>query len=220
VRHIHPLQPLAVILLVVVFFYLRRKKPAAPPALGRAAKGLEPRAAVEKPVKPPKPPKPPMPEEPPEVAFMNLRRRALEATPESVGLAGLLADDEPYGLLMEIGMPGSVVTLACSAAGDASLYYQTGGGMVGGIGHDGVRRLAKEFVAAARGALSRMAPAPDQPLPDPDRVRFYALTPRGIFTAEMDRQDLGETESEFSSLFYGGQEIVARMRQVLAQRAG
>jgi hypothetical protein len=50
-------------------------------------------------------------------------------------------------------------------------------------------------------------------------VRFYALTPRGTFTTETDRETLGESQSELSALFSSGQEVVAQMRQVQAQRA-
>ena len=42
------------------------------------------------------------------------------------------------------------MTLACFGDGDASLFYKTGGGMVGGIGHESVRKAAKELTVLAR----------------------------------------------------------------------
>jgi hypothetical protein len=206
-RHIHPLQPISMIILILVFLYLRKKKQAAAAAKDGPA---TPRAAVVRPVKP---------EQPPEVVYANLRRKALEATPEVVGMAGSLQEGEPYGALMEMGISDSVVTLVCFADGEASLYYKSGGGMVGGSSHDRVRKAAKEFTGLAYKALPLMTPAAEHPVPADDKVRFYALTPQGTFTTETDRQALAEPGNPLSALFYGGQEVVSQMRQVQAQRA-
>ena len=208
-RHIHPLQPISMIILILVFLYLRKKKQAATAA---KAGPVTARPAVVKTVKP---------EQPPEVVYANLRRKALAATPEIVGMSGSLQEDEPYGALMEMGISDSVVTLVCFADGEASLYYKSGGGMVGGSSHDSVRKAAKEFTGLAHKALPQMTSAPggDHPLPSDDKVRFYALTPQGIFTTETDRQALAEPGNPLSALFYGGQEVVTKMRQVQAQRA-
>lgn len=207
-RHIHPLEPIAVIVLIVILVYIKKKRD--PKVSEKGAKAAETRAAVVKPVKV---------EEPPEVVYMRRRKQALETLPGSLGSAGDVREDEPYGLVMEMGISSSVVTLACFANGDAGLYYQTGGGMIGGIAHDNVRKAAQEFVALAPKAMAGMSPATDHPLPDPDTVRFYVLTPRGTFTTQTDREALAEPGNELAPLFYSGQEVVAQMRQVQAQRA-
>ncbi|HJX26507.1 MAG TPA: hypothetical protein VJ885_01235, partial [Thermoanaerobaculia bacterium] len=137
-RHIHPIQLIALIILIVVFIYFKRKSapPSQSPGKG-GGKSREPRTVATRPVKP---------QDPPEVVFANLRRRALESTPDSLGLSGI-GENEPYGAVMDMGIADSVVTLACFADGDAGLYYQTGGGMKGGGAHENVRKAAKEFVA-------------------------------------------------------------------------
>lgn len=214
-RHIHPIQPIAVILLIIALIYFKRK--SGPPAQGpgKGGKPGEPRPPVTKPVKP---------QDPPEVVFANLRRRALDSTPESLGLS--VGEKEAYGAVMDMGIADSVVTLACFADGDAGLYYQTGGGMKGGGAHENVRKAAKEFVALAEKTLPFMSQLPGQtpspanslPLPEPGRVQFFVLTPRGAYAADMDREALGG-QSEFSALFYSGQEVAAQMRQVQQQRS-
>jgi hypothetical protein len=209
-QHIHPLQPIAVIVLIVVFIIYRRKTAAQNPS-AKAAKAQVAVSEVRK--------RPEKLEQPPEVVYAKLRQEALSMTPESLGQAGQVHNDEAYGVAMEMGMGTSVVTLACFADGDARLYYKTGGGMIGGGGHERVRKAAKEFVLLAQKALPGMAPTTDFPLPETDRVRFYALTPGGAYTVETDRQDLGEASSELSALFYSGQEVVTEMRQVQEQRA-
>jgi len=206
-EHMHPIQGIGVVFLAVVLWYIRREKMAAKgPAKG--SPGAQPR--VERPAKP---------VEPPEVVYANLRRRAFETSPQSLGQAGDVGENEAYGLIMEMAIADSVLTLACFADGDAGLYYKSGGGMKGGGAHENVRRAAKEFLVLAQKALPRMTRAMDTPLPEPGQVRFYALTPKGILTTEVDRESLSESQSPFASLFYSGQEVVTQMRQVQAQKA-
>jgi hypothetical protein len=208
-KHIHPLQPIAVIVLIVVLIYFRKRQTAGAPGAAAAKTVQTPRAAVQKTVKV---------QEPPEVVFSKLRQQALETPRETLGLPGEPQENEPFGLIMEMGIAESVVLLACFANGDATLCYQTGGGMVGGIAHDTVRKAAREFVGLAQKVLPRMARVANHPLPGSGRVRFHVLTPRGVHAAEVDREDLGESHA-LSPLFYAGQEVVAQMRQVQAERS-
>ncbi len=202
--HIAPWQPVAVILLTIIYLYMRwkKKQAEAPPQFGKWDGRTKPAAAK--------------PKESPEEAFMKLRKRALETSALNVGLDP--KSTEPYGLVMEMGIQQSVVTLVSFADGDASVYYKTGGGMVGGIAHETVRKVAKAFVALAPKALPKMVRTTDFPLPGADRVRFYILTPQGVFSTETTRQNLTNPKTELGALFYSGQEVVAEMRQVQEQK--
>ncbi|HVT16360.1 MAG TPA: hypothetical protein VHQ90_09315 [Thermoanaerobaculia bacterium] len=221
-QHIHPWQIVALIILGAYLVYARRKRiPEAgargPGAAARAKTGQAPRAEARATAAAAR--QAARPVQTPEETYMDLRRQALDADPARLGLAGDEAPGEPYGVLMEMGMSNSVVTLACFADGDARLFYKTGGGMIGGISHDSVRKVSKDLVALARKAAPRMIRTTNHPLPGPDRVRFYVLTVGGVLTTETSRQALGERQSELSELFQGGQEVVARMRQVGEQKA-
>lgn len=195
--HIYPWEVIIVIALVAIVLYVRRQQGLSSGAITPKRKGGK---------------------ETPEDAYMRLRYQALTTIAARLGLPGELKPNDPYGALMEMGIPKSVVTLAAFADGDARLYYKTGGGMVGGISHESVRRAAQEFVGLSRKVLGRMTKVSEYPLPEPDRVRFYVLTPRGVFTTETDRQRLGETASDLSTLFRSGQEVVTQMRQVQENR--
>jgi len=204
--HVNPVIFTLTVILIIVFVYMQRKKKLA--AAGSAPKPKTgPPVVREKPVKV---------ERPPEEVFQELRRKAFATDPTSLNIN--VQENEPYGALMEIGL-SSIVTLVCLANGDASLYYQSGGGMTGGGGHEAVRRTAQQFVGLAQKALPLMSPADGQPLPEPEGVRFYALTPKGVLTAQTHREDLSDPHSELGALFYCGQEVVTQMRQVQAQRA-
>jgi len=210
-KHIHPLQPIAVIVLAAILWYMKKKSaPAAKPGPG----GGEPRAASSQGA-----PRVPKASRTPEEVYMSLRDAALQKAPEQLFLPDGLKPQEPYGALMEMAIPNDVITLACFADGDAGVYYKTGGGMKGGGSHENVRRAAKQFVALSHKALLRMTMTDDHPLPEAEKVRFYVLTPKGTFTTEAHRQTLGGVENELSALFYGGQEVVAQMRQVQEEKA-
>ena len=204
-RHIHPLQPIILIILIVAMYYFRKQQKAKDG--GAAAGPGEPRAAVTRPIKEQKSP---------EAVYMDLRQKALQRMPGSLDVE--LQESQPYGLVMEMDMSSSVVTLACFIDGDAGVYYKTGGGMKGGIGHETVRNASREAIALTESVLPRMIPTTNFPLPGADRVRFYVLTPQGIFTTETSRQSLSE-QSALSPLFYAGQEVVSQMRLVQEQRA-
>lgn len=207
-KHISPIQVILLAIMIAVLIYFKRKSsPKLPTAGGKEA---TPRAVASR--------ERPKTSEPSEAVYLSMRQRALETTPESLGSAGNVKDDQTYGVLMEMGMPGSTLTLACFANGDASLYYQNGGGMMGGLAHEPVRNAVKDFMGLAQKTLPRMSRTTSLPVPGLGRVRFYALTPRGILTAETDRETLGQPQNEFGPLFYSGQEVVTQMRQVQGQR--
>jgi hypothetical protein len=206
--HVNPYIFTLTVILIIIFVYMQRQKKLAQGPKPKPGQGLRPAA--------PAAPKPPKPERPPEEVYQDLRRKAFATDPMSLGVN--VQENEPYGALMEIGL-SSIVTLACFANGDASLYYQSGGGMTGGGGHESVRKTAQQFVGLAQKALPLLSPADGQPLPEPEGVRFYVLTPKGIFTTQTHREDLADPQSELGALFYCGQEVVTQMRQIQAQRA-
>lgn len=209
--HVNPIEFILTVALIIVFVYLRKKKQGQG---GRKPGGF---GAFGSPPPAPPPPRPAKPAKPPEEVFMDLRKRAFALDPSSIGLN--VQADEPYGGLMEMGLPTTIVTLACFANGDASLLYQSGGGMTGGGVHEPVRKASQVFVSLLEKALPLMSPSTDQPLPEPETVRFYALTPRGLLTVQTDREALSDPESALTKLFYGGQEVVTVMRQIQQQRS-
>lgn len=207
--HVNPVILTLTVILIVVYVFLRRKR--------NLAEGkTKPRKTSASAAPAPRPPKV---EKPPEEVFMDLRGQALETPAETVGMTGQFGSDEPFGAIMEMWLADSVVSLASFANGDASFVFKTGGGMMGGGVHEAVRKAAQKFVALAHKAWSAMTPAGGvYPLPDQGKVRFYLLTPREVVTAETDREALGDAGSPLAALFYGGQEVMAQMRQVQEQR--
>jgi hypothetical protein len=199
--HIYPWEVIAIILLVAGLIYFRRKN--APQTTRDPVTGRKVAVKVER---------------TPEEAYMDLRRQAIETDPKRLALPGERKPEDVFGVVMEMGISSSVVTLACFADGDARVYYKTGGGMIGGVSHENVRAASRDLVARAQKAQGRMIKTTTYPTPADDRVRFYVLTGRGVLTTETSRQALGERQGELSALFTSGQEVVAQMRLVEEQR--
>lgn len=200
----HPIQPILVAILAAVLYYLRRKSAAD----SSSKSGSKSPAATTT------APKPGKPKDTPELLHQRQRQQALKVKREALGLPALPADsDELHGLLMEMQIAGSVATLACFANGDAILLSQAGTGLSAGARRENVREAVRQAIALAQQAFPRMTPATTQPLPGADQVRFYALTPRGVFGVDTDRATAGQPSNALSPLFYAGQEVVSQMRK-------
>lgn len=145
----------------------------------------------------------------PAAAMKGLRDRILVSSPQEVGLSGEDAKAEVWGVLMEMALPAGVGTVVSVRDGTASLYTNTGGGVLGG---HSAREQAKQFVAEAAKHLARMKPVKTFPYPEVGRVRFYALTQDGVFTAEAGEEELMTERHALSTLFRAGHEVLAGLR--------
>jgi hypothetical protein len=140
----------------------------------------------------------------------GLRLRVLEAPPEEIGLSD--AGDEPFAVLMDIGLDRATATLFAASTGDASIYLSSGGGVIGGYAHENVRAAAKALVTEAAQHLSRMQRVSEFPCPAAGNVRFYVRTREAIYAAEAADSALGEKADALWPLFYAGQEVLTQLR--------
>jgi hypothetical protein len=115
--------------------------------------------------------------------------------------------------LMETGHPGAVVTLVMVLDGTTSLYFSSGGGIIGAGAHPEVAMATRNFIQAAGESTPLMQPTKTFPLPRPSHTRFYVLLGSGIFSAEALEQDLGHHRHALSPLFHLGHAVIAMVRQ-------
>lgn len=117
------------------------------------------------------------------------------------------------GVLMETGYPQGIVTLVALADGTASLYFSSGGGVLGGGEHPAVAQAARDLTSAAAAQLNELSLASAYPLPGPGRVRFYVLTAaHGVQTGEAAEEDLGRGLGPLAGLFAGGHAVITQLR--------
>jgi hypothetical protein len=146
--------------------------------------------------------------------YIGLRTQLLQTDPHAVGLEPTPELPNVWGVMMEFRAANTAGTLVSLADGTTSLYFSTGGGILGGGGHPDVAAASVLLVALAERCFSRMAPASEFPLPDEGRVRFYVLTYSGTFTADVDAQELIGGRHEFSPLHLAASEVIAQVRIV------
>jgi hypothetical protein len=154
---------------------------------------------------------------PKEVAW-GLRQQALDLSPHEIGLS--TQRGEAWGVVMDIAYPEAVASLVSFADGSASIYFSSGGGVIGGHAHEAVANAAKAFVKSANQHLSKLLTPPDEMLPRPGYTRFFVLTTAGKQFAEAEEQVLGEGEHELSPLFYAGQEVITQLRLISQESNG
>jgi len=151
-------------------------------------------------------------------AYEGLRTVALHVTPDDIGLKADPAQVVAYGVLMEMGREKAVVTLVSFISGDASLYFSTGGGIIGGVGHENVRTAASAFVRGSAQFIERMVPTDSFPTPPTGMTRFYVLTTKGIRTVEFRDDDLSNQRSDFTPLYVKGHEVIGQLRILMERR--
>lgn len=154
-------------------------------------------------------------------AYLGLRTRALAVTTSDLGLPPDPAAPI-HAVVMETGYREAVATFACFGDGTVSLYFSTGGGVIGGGQRESVRsaclemlsltnKYAKDFLAACE-RLSTF------PLPDTGEVFFYLITADGVYRARGREDALVAQRDPFSALFNNCQAVLSELRKAEENR--
>jgi hypothetical protein len=146
-------------------------------------------------------------------AYVALRQQALLLDPAKIGLSPS-SSNQVWGMIMETGYRGSVVTLVTIADGTVSLYFSNGGGIIGLGQHDGPRKAGEVFLAFAPRFIAEAKPTKVFPLPIEGQTRFYFLCFDGVHTAEAKEEDLGSNQLPWSPLFRKAHEVITAARLV------
>jgi hypothetical protein len=146
--------------------------------------------------------------------FQAIRNKLLTLDPGSVEITPTNEHPDVWGVLMEFVLSGSVVTLAGLVDGTTSLYFSSGGGILGSGNHPKVGTAAREMVGKAEDALERFQPVQEYPFPDEGRIRFYALTFNGVLTAECADKDVKDPQPGLSGVYAAAQDLITQVRLV------
>ncbi len=160
-----------------------------------------------------------MTDAPPEPSsiYLQLRERIFSLSPAEVGLAPSEAAPRVWCVLMETGYAVGFATLVSLADGTTSLYYSTGGGMLGSSDYIPVAEASKALVAQAENHLDRVSSKDTFPLPEVGQVRFIFLTYSGVFTVEAPEDTLASGKHSLSRLYLLGRETLTQLR-LLAEK--
>ena len=144
----------------------------------------------------------------------DLRAQALSVESAALGLTSSPGFPHVWGIIMETGYPSAVASLVAFADGTVSLYFSTGGGVIGAGEQTSVRATMEPFFALAEARWKGLAGGASTPLPGIGRVQFILRTFEGTRSAEAAEHALVEGHHELSPLFHAGHAMIAAIREL------
>ncbi|MGB7923034.1 MAG: hypothetical protein WCF57_07295 [Pyrinomonadaceae bacterium] len=151
--------------------------------------------------------------------YSHLRQQALSLRRADSGISDPPPDAPAWGALMESGYADATVTLFALIDGTTSLYISSGGGVIGGQGHQSVREANADFIRTANQFYQHLKPCQSFPIPATGQTIFYVLTDSGILTGEGPDDDLGNGRHPLSPLFHAGHAVLTPLIQT-SENAG
>ena len=144
--------------------------------------------------------------------YEGLRRMALNISPAQLQLT--LPNDRKivYGVVMDWNMNRGMATLTAFTTGDASLYFSSGGGMLGAGHSESVTTAAKSFISQAQNYLNNTNQTETTPLPNKNCVTFYFLTNKGKFSIQEQFENFENRTSNLMTLFEEGNKVISELR--------
>lgn len=151
----------------------------------------------------------------PDQMYVELRTAALNRTASELELDVDPNSNQPYGVIMDWNVGQATSTIVSFATGDASMYYSSGGGWLGGYGVEKVNSASKEFIITASEYVNKLDKVSKYPMPPVGFMRFYILTPQGVYgSGEIDSDKLVKDGIDFSSLNDAAQYLIFEISQV------
>lgn len=142
----------------------------------------------------------------------GLREQALTAPATELGTE--LSPNTPFLVLMDMGYDKAVVSVVATQSGDASIYFSSGGGIIGGGAHENVRRAALNLVSESAKYLEGLTKANQFSSPANGNVRFFVRTPEAVLVSpDVSESRLGSGNDLLSPLFYAAQDVITQLRQ-------
>lgn len=145
--------------------------------------------------------------------YLGLRSQVLSLTSEDLGISRESFPHDVWGLVMETGMENGSYTLVVLSDGTTSIYYSSGGGVIGAGVHDKVQDASKILISGANHFANKAEMIDKFPLPDDGQTCFYFLGYDGVKKYSALEQSLGENEDVLSSLFYAAHDVIGTIRE-------
>lgn len=146
---------------------------------------------------------------------VELRAKLLAMRPADLQLGPSEELPNVWAALMEWHVSGKVVSLVAVADGGTSLYFETGGGVIGAGEHETVRAANRALLVAVDKFVVAGAFV-DQSAPVPvvkDATSFAALTYAGVKAARDTDERLQSKQSPVWPLYYLGHDVVTKLRE-------
>ena len=117
------------------------------------------------------------------------------------------------GVVVDIGLQGGTATVAGFANGDARLFWNTGGGIIGDMrDYPAIAQAAKVLVETAQPIVTSLPVETTHPLALPQRIRFALLTPGGTHVADEAQDEVQKPSHRLYPLFLAMNDLLTQLR--------
>lgn len=117
-----------------------------------------------------------------------------------------------YGVVLDWNVGEGVATFIAFKSGDASMYTSTGGGIIGGVGHDNVKLAAQSLVRRSEYFIKDAQKTNDISVASDGTVKFFFLTTNGRFVTEESLDNLDNGSSPWLELFVEANKLITEHR--------
>jgi hypothetical protein len=143
----------------------------------------------------------------------KLREQALHVSAVDLELAPTESRPHVWGAIMELGYPTGIATLMALAEGTISLYFSSGGGVIGAGEHPTVRDAAEAFLDVVEDYVDEFPPVDATPTPRIGRVRLYVRTFSGTLGLEAMEDEMGQDLHPLSAVYHAGHAVITAIRE-------
>jgi hypothetical protein len=146
--------------------------------------------------------------------YLDLRASALNAKVGDLQLDLKKERRHVFGIIIDIAENEGSATIVSFRTGDASFYTSSGGGMIGGIGNENVRKAAIGLTDAAEASIPMLAVTSETPIPPAGRVRIYLLTDNAKYFGEEEAGAFFSENSKYPSISRAANNLVTQLREL------
>jgi hypothetical protein len=138
---------------------------------------------------------------------------ALDLSATEIGISAENYPHKVWGVVMETGLDDGYYTLVVLADGTTSLYFSTGGGVIGAGQHAKVKAASRQFIDLGDRMVGLAQPAASKAPPAPGSTTFFFLTFDGLRSYSAKEVELGEERDALAALFHAGHGVIASVRE-------
>ncbi|MBQ8536923.1 MAG: hypothetical protein IJ461_05900 [Clostridia bacterium] len=130
-----------------------------------------------------------------EKIYKDMRTMALTLTPKDVGVT-LDNEKQVYAAVADLRVKGGLASLFCAFDGTVSLYYSTGGGMLGLGEKEPIRKAAMSFLVSAGQCLPGVEKVKAFPA-ETECIQVYLLAKEGLYRQKITCTPHDSREAQF-----------------------
>lgn len=145
--------------------------------------------------------------------YQDLRNMIFSITPEQLNM-NIKDKNQPLCTIMELNVSGETATLVSVVDGSTSLYFSTGGGIIGGGTHENVRKASLMFLEESRKYINSMKRDIEHHLPKVGHTCFYVLTIDEVYKYDDKEDEISKENHPFYKLYGYGQNVITELRRI------